>query len=247
MATVFVIVGTQRTGTTLIRTSLDSHPDALCSGEVFKSGKRPYKKPDGYWAFCRETLSNRIRHYIARRRNVCAFLDRLLSRPDAQAVGFKIMYSHARRYPEVVEYLRRHQLCVIHVTRRNFLRTLISRDVARLTGIYHRTANSAQSAAAAIELDVSTLVHRLRGISSEEGAWDSLLLGHSRVHKVCYEDFIDDRPAVTRKLLQFLGLRYTELNSPLEKVNASDMRHLISNYGEVEKALRATPFYGLLA
>jgi hypothetical protein len=214
---------------------------------VFKGGKRPYKEPDGYWAFCRQSLPNRIRHYIARRRNVFAFLDRLLSRRGAEAVGFKIMYSHTRRYPEVVEYIRQQEVCVIHVTRRNFLRTLISRDMARLTGIYHRTANSAQSAPTAIELDVSILVQRLQNIANEEHAWDSLLLGHSRVHKVCYEDFVDDRPAVTRGLLQFLGLRYTDLNSPLERLNSSDMQNLISNYGEVATVLRMTPFYTLLA
>src|SRR5215212_5764909 len=98
MARQFVIVGTQRTGTTLIRTSLDSHSDLICSGEVFKGGRRPYKELDGYWAYCRATPFNRVRHYVARKRNVREFLSRLLSREGAEAIGFKLMHSHARRY-----------------------------------------------------------------------------------------------------------------------------------------------------
>lgn len=246
MPTAFVIVGTQRTGTTLIRTSLDSHPEVACSGEVFKTGRRPYKEPDGYWAFCREAPLNRLRHYVARRRNCQVFLTRLLSRPGARAIGFKMMYSHALRYPQVIDYIRRGGLRVIHVTRRNYLRTLISRDVARLTGVYHRTAGSATSSRESITLDPSTLVQRLQNVSREEQAWDELLRGHSAVHKLSYEDFVESRAAVTQGLLQFLELGYATLSSTLEKLNPSDLRQLIRNYDEVEAVLKPTPFHSLL-
>lgn len=249
MARKFVIVGTQRTGTTLIRTSLDSHPDLICSGEVFKGGRRPYKHPDGYWAFCRATPLNRIRHYLARTRNVRDFLSQLLAREGAQAIGFKLMYSHARRYPEVVQFIGEGGLSVVHVTRRNVLKTLISRDVARVTGVYHRTAESSESTErgqAAISLDPSTLIARLDGVTREEQAWDALLGEHSSLIKVCYEDFVDERVLETQRLLQFLGLRFVELRSPLQRLSPTDMRLIIANYDEVASVLRPTPYHQLL-
>lgn len=246
MARPFVIVGTQRTGTTLIRTSLDSHPDLICSGEVFKGGRRPYKHPDGYWFFCRATLLHRIRHYVARKRNVSEFLSQLLSRHGAAAIGFKLMFSHARRYPEVVEFIKTGGLSVVHVTRRNVLKTLISRDVARATGVYHRTAESTERGQAAISLDPMTLVERLDGVVREEQAWDSLLRGHPALIKVCYEDFVNDREVATQRLLNFLGLGFVELNSPLQRLSPSDMRLIIANYDDVAAVLQATPYRSLL-
>ncbi len=242
----FVIVGTQRTGTTLIRTSLDSHPDLICSGEVFKGGRRPYQHPDGYWAFCRASPRNRIRQYVARKRNVTDFLTQLFSRPGAAAIGFKLMYSHSLRYPEVVDFIRQRGLSVIHVIRRNVLKTLISRDVARLTGVYHRTKETTEQGQAAITLDPATLIERLDAVAREERTWQERLDGHAPIMKVSYEDFVNERELETQRLLQFLNLRFVELNSPLQRISPTDMRLVIANYDEVATVLRGTPYLQFL-
>ena len=242
----FVIIGTQRTGTTLIRTSLDSHPHIRCSGEVFKTGRRPYLEPDGYWAYCHRTARSRIMQYLFRRRHVYRFLDNLLASADGKSPGFKMMYSHARRHPAAIDYVKTNRIKAVHVTRRNVLKTLLSRELARQTGVYHHFGEKQHGEVEAIHLETGDLPRRLRNLVNEDREWQGLLYGHVDVHRVCYEVFVNDHESASRQLLMFLGLEYLDLTSNLTKLNPTDMRRLIRNYDEVANALRDSEFAELL-
>lgn len=240
----FVIVGTQRTGTTLIRTCLDSHPRVHCSGEVFKFGRRPYQGPDAYWRYCRSTPLRRLRKVFARRRQVYAFLDSLLTGDDRMA-GFKLMYSHARRFPEVVEYVIERGLPIVHVVRRNCLRTLVSREMARVSSVYHQYEGARQNQIS-VRVDTKGLTAAIERIADEDDAWVRCLGAGARRLQVTYEDFVCNRASGERELLSFLGLDVVPLTSPLLRIGAAELRENIANFDEVAAVLRGTEFEGLL-
>ena len=241
----FVIVGTQRTGSTLIRTRLDSHPSIRCHGEIFKLGRKPYQGPDGYWTYYRQRPSRYLRRIFLRRRQVYAFLDMLLKADSARLVGFKVMYSQTLRMPEILAYIFERQLPVVQVVRRNNVRTLISREIAKSTGVYHAHGD-AERPNACIRLEPATLLQRLDEIAAEEGRWAEVLRDSVRKHRICYEDVIEDRDATERALLRFLGVESATLTSTLRKLGSADLRESLANFDEVSRELRGTRFESML-
>jgi LPS sulfotransferase NodH len=257
----FVVLGTQRTGTTLIRTSLDSHSDVRCHGELFVVGRwphrftreRPYTLPDGYWSYRQSSIAARVGSVLTPSREVIRFLDRLYSCDDIAAVGFKLMLTEARRFPQVVDYLKERKVPAIHILRRNLLETLISRRVARATGVYHRTDGEQPGESARpnveprVRFDASQLARAIQALSNEDQAWQDLIYGHIPVHRVHYEDFVLAGQVESDKMLRFLGVEPHPLSSPLRKVVTSDWRRLVADPQMVEDTLRRIGFGHLVA
>ena len=123
----FIVLGTQRAGTTLVRTCLDSHPAIRCIGETFDIA---YAGELGYRAWCSSSPIRRMRHRLDRGRLVSAYLDELFGQPGYRAIGLKYMYNHTKLFERLVPYVLEHRVRVIHVVRENALKTFVSRAAA---------------------------------------------------------------------------------------------------------------------
>jgi hypothetical protein len=71
---------------------------------------------------------------------VFSYLNRLYRAP--RTVGFKLMYTQLREYPEILAYLAIRRIRVVRLTGRNQLDVIVSDDLARLTGTSHAEAGS---------------------------------------------------------------------------------------------------------
>lgn len=148
----FIVIGKGRSGTNLLVQALNSHPHVRCFGELF-NWRRPsidFGLPgyDGYNA-----ADLRLRES-----DPLTFLDERIftGHPDdIRAVGFKLLYQHYLglkvRPGEIVGA----ELRVIHVRRRNLLRSLVSQELAEQTGEWLNDPNGA-----ATTIDVTP--HKLR-------------------------------------------------------------------------------------
>src|ERR671925_2110889 len=85
---------------------------------------------------------------------------------STRLVGFKVFYNHLTD-EEWEKLVRRKDLRVIHLTRRNRLRTVISLEIAFKTGQWTKAANSARPKEKRVTLDPVKLLQRLEQI--EEG------------------------------------------------------------------------------
>lgn len=244
----FVILGTQRTGTTLVRTSLNSHPDILCCGEVFLLGKRPYSKADGFWSYSRLNIRNRVRALLSPKKAAADYLDQLYSRPGYAAIGFKLMLGHCLKRPHIWPLLLDKNTKFILVRRRNSLKTLVSRRSASESGVYHisRTLSVGSAVddwqARGVKLDPTTIIEELDAISRELDAWRTRLTGDIPQIEVVYEDYTRDVGGENERILDFLGVRQLPLTSDLKKVNPDDLGQSIMNYDEVALALKDTRY-----
>jgi LPS sulfotransferase NodH len=242
----FVVAGTQRTGTTLIRTSLNSHPDVSCRGEVFKLGRSPYALPDGYWAYTRASLRRRARALLAPRRSVDDFLADMYTHPGFAALGFKLMLSHYRARPYIWDSLLRHRPRIVLVHRRNHLRTLVSRRAAAATGVYHvsRTLPAKTAVASwkmkAVTLDPRTILAELDAIAAEIGDWKALA-GRLDLLEVAYEDYVRDRKSENARLMRFLGVKVQDLSSDLERISPENIADAVANLAEIAPVLQKSP------
>ena len=237
----FVVVGVQRTGTTLIRTCLDSHPAIRCVGEAFKLSllRGSYAGPEGYHAYRAASLKRYLRHWIDRSSLVQNYLDELYGMSDHRAVGFKFMLSQRQPFPTVVPYLIGHGVRVIHVVRENVLKTLVSRLVARQRKRYHAKESVPVTR---IVLPCSDLVDQLQQISDQQQIWTSIFKDRVPYLRLAYESFLSNRRRETDALLQFLEVGFAELQTSLVKVNPDSLDTVLSNYDEVRSRLRGSPW-----
>lgn len=242
----FVILGTQRTGTTLIRTSLGSHPEVLCHGEVFNLGKKPYRDEGGFWHYSRMSLGNRLRSVCRPRYATERFLADLYSSPGYSAIGFKLMLSHCRPRPYIWPCVKKRRVKAILVERRNVLKTLVSRRTASRSGVYHvsetfRRGSSVSSwTPRKIAIDTRGLVRDLDSIEAENREWKARIGGDLDCLSVVYEQYVADVAAGNNAILDFLGVRTAALSSDLQKVNPDRLDQIIANYDEVAEALKNT-------
>lgn len=246
-ATRFVVSGSQRTGTTFVRTSLGSHPDIVCYGEVFQLGKSPYRLPGGYWAYTRRSAVGRIKAALRPRASFRDYLDQLYSQNNCRAVGFKLMLSHCIAKPYLWPMIKQYRVKSILVTRRNVLKILVSKRAAAASGVYHVSASLpvktavANWASQSVAIDPATIIQELDAIAHQQMQWRKLL-EHLEFMELVYEDYIQDQPSWNAKMLDFLGVPKQPLTSDLKKVNPDELRNLVSNYAEIVAVVRQSPY-----
>jgi Sulfotransferase family len=232
----FIIAGIRRSGTTLIRTTLDAHPQIRCYGEVFSP---LHHNEFGYGRFLHESMMRRIQNLFMRRKLVESYLDTILNSPDHRATGFKLILSQSRRYPMVLPYLRRHNTRVIHIVRENVLKTLVSRTTKRVTNVASSTKPVAR---APVTLPAEKLPAQLERLRRSNEAWKKETHGMPYL-RVTYEDFVAERERELGRMLEFLEVdNLPDVKSSMVKVNPDDMREIIANYDAVERSLKGTPF-----
>ena len=137
MFTRFMILGQGRTGSTMLVQALNSHPDILCFGEVLNAANDyiPFDV-QGYDGKDAAALSLRSADYAAFLRTL-VFSDH----EGIRAVGFKFHYDHFWKYAGIPDYFSQDvDLRVIHLTRQNRLRTLVSTKIAERSGAWFQYA-----------------------------------------------------------------------------------------------------------
>ena len=263
----FVLVGTQRSGTTLLRSALDSHPDVLCLGEVFylnkdlkKAARKQGRSAMGrdlsagfsswrqfsYQTYIEQAVMRQVGHWLFRSTLTRKYLDEVYSIQGYGAVGFKMMANQLGKFPAVLPYIKEYEVPVVHMIRENPLDVLLS----RLSLVARGYAHSASQAGEVVTLHVKTacLVDDLRSIRVEGVGWKSVLESRAPYLMVTYERFIQDRQAVSRDLLTFLGVdANVELESELVKLNTKPIMEVVANFDEVRSCLKKSEFEWCIA
>ncbi len=247
MAIKFMIVGTQRTGTTWIRTTISSHPSVDAFGEVFlySHGRLPIIRTAGhdvaenYGAYIANSPLRRIMHFTRRRAVVEKYLDHLYSRTDAKAIGFKLMRTQARQFPTVIQYANAHHVKIVHVVRENVLKTYISRETARVRKVAH---SMQRVPVQQITISTETLIRKLNQIASDNFFWETLFPA-DRYMKLIYEEFVDNKVEQLDRLFKFLSVMPDlHVSSALVKLNPHAISDIVTNFSEVSRCLQGTPY-----
>lgn len=240
----FIIAGIRRTGTGLIRTTLNNHPQVHCIGEALNFGDRFHNKrgqncEGGYRQYLDKTPAGHVQDLLMRRKMLEAYLDQFYASIEADAVGFKLMQTQMDRFPGVLDHLRERDVKVIHVVRENVLKTLVSRTAKRVTGKSHTTVKTKDTT---VRLEPSSLLRHLERIERQNEVWPALCAGMPYI-KTTYEDFVSNRSEELEKLLTFLNVEpMTDLSSHFVKGNSDNLTKIISNYDEAARILKGTRF-----
>lgn len=245
----FIVLAARRSGTTFLLSYLDSHPDVVCHKRAFDVVARLHwlraEDPRSrYRAFRRGEPRGRMRGWFRPRESVARFVAQLCGEsPDASAVGIRLSYEQAARYPRVLRWAAREGVPVIHLVRENALKTLVSRATSQARRLRHTRA---EVETVRIAIPAAALPRRLRALSGEIERMRRKLAAN-RGLELHYERLIADPERETRRILDFLGIeRRAPLKSPYRKINPESLAEVVENYAEVCEALAGTPWEGWL-
>jgi LPS sulfotransferase NodH len=217
----FAIVGNARTGSNFLSGGLKSSPSIRMYHEIFADHNR----------------------------RVGEDFDRVFStvfQPESKStkvVGFKVFYNHLTN-DEWQKFLTCKDLKIIHLTRRNRLRTVISLEIAFKTGQWTKSGkgNPGESKEKRLKLDPSKLIKRLEQIEAGETTTRARFRDR-KILEVVYEDLVRSPQPVFDSISTYLGVEGIDPNKiRLRRQNPETLQQLIINYDEVDAALRNTRF-----
>jgi hypothetical protein len=207
-----------RSGSTLLQTMLDSHPDIRCFGELFI--------PNGPFEQSGEP-------------SAAAFLDDEFTHQTQPVVGFKFPWSSLIPHPEVVEVLRRQRFRMILLTRRNKLDQYLSLQLAIQNNVWHSYDGIYEQERLHIDLD--HCMENLEYFRFGETMLREIMRGAPGV-EVEYEPIVHQQgldPVFT-----LLGVGPHELTPGVARLRQGTQRDIVENYDELKERLRGTPWEG---
>ncbi len=232
----FVILAVPRTGSNLLCTLLNSHPEILCHHEVFN--------PQGIFTALTHRQQAETISLIDRDRDPLRFLQNIWQTGVGfSCVGFKWTLGQA---DVVLDHVTRDQAVQkIVLRRRNRVKTFVSELVARQTQqweVYSR--KDLILPRPRVEVNPHELMSHVDRVQRfYQDLNEKLEQTRQPFVEIEYEHLARD--AQHLRILRFLGV--TDPHYPLSpqsvKQNPSDLRQLIANFDQVAAALRETDLY----
>lgn len=215
----FIVLTRSRTGSTMLISFLNSHPNIYAEGEIFRklNGQnykdilvKTYAKQPGY----------------------------------IKAKGFKIFYFHPidddsnNLWDELISL---DNLSIIHLKRRNILRTIVSRKIASTQKVWATKSAKRHSASRnkSVSFTTGELEQGFKKTRAAEDKGDKEFSNHPLV-TVYYEDLVINPEGEFGKVTEFLGVKYVPPKTHLKKQNPESLKVLIKNYNELKSAFSGT-------
>jgi len=252
--TLCIMIAKQRTGTGALGSILDQHPSISYHGEVFHHDA--VDKPPNYFWFLRD-LVKRNPELILPEANVRRFelYSRYLEERKARLRTFvDIKYSSLHHFnghwlgilepPTLFSILRSKAIPVVHLNRRNHLKSFISGQLAELNNEWHvRSAD--QITVHSLVIDTKTCLRFIRSKENEQARVRRILENHPRLLNLEYAELFaasgELREDSAAALAGFLEVEPFEKKMPVHiKQTSNDLTAVIENYDAVAKALAAT-------
>jgi LPS sulfotransferase NodH len=246
----FVVLTSPRSGSTWFIDTLHCHPDAVVYGEPFKPNR---KKP---FRFGAQSFDPYVPYRRERGRalwppaSIAYLRDLYATGEGSRAVGFKLMYGHARSHALASLYLRATSVSVVHLVRTNAVDAVISRYAmdARGKSGGHDTADR-PVVHETVRVDPAEFVARVEAHERTVQRMRRVLrVSRIRSTEVVYEELSADPAGEIGRVATFLGLDPSSmsLESQLRKIASGPQGAIIENFGEVRAALVASGHGGQL-
>lgn len=216
----FIVIASGRTGSNLLISYLNSHPNIEAKGELFR---------DLEGSTCKEVWD-----------------DFYNNKPKIiEMAGCKIFYYHPfhTKDKSVWEFiLKDRDIKIIHLVRENKLRTYLSLEIANKTDSWSRknkkniSLNKKQ-----VEINFDEFLDRLNKIEQYEKEARSKFKNHSFL-EISYEQLVNDKEDTMKRVFDLLDLEERELKSNYKKQNKEKVSDLILNYDEFIGKLKKSKF-----
>jgi LPS sulfotransferase NodH len=230
----FVILAAPRTGSNMLCTLLNSHPEILCHHELFNPGDIYYALPLRDGSFNLGTMQERDGDPLA-------FLDSVWrANLDYPCVGFKLTYRQNETVFRAV--LNDQEVKKIVLRRKNHIKTFVSMLISEETGQWEVYSESDLiQARPKVQVDWPALCEFIAFNDAYYGEIESALESSNQTFlRVAYENLFSDEERLM--ILKFLGVTPAPYVQRVESIkqNSSDLRNLIANFAELEATLQGS-------
>ena len=239
----YIILSTPRSGSNYLAHLLNSHLNIMSYGEPFQ--------PDFLLGNPRQTLFENPLIYVAykrlRSRYPIFFIKHLIYKKypkHISAVGFKIFYEHAQMgYLKFVwPYLKTiPDLHVIHLKRRNLLKSYVSYKIALITDQFVAFHTPRNKPTIKLALDYGECVAYFHSIEQWRKKYEIYFSG-KQILPMYYEDLCTNATRELNTLEEFLAVPRRKLSCSLKKQNLRSLRSIINNYSSLQKRFSQTPW-----
>ena len=235
----FIILGRSRTGSNFLRGLLNSCSGVKVFGEVFKNPEKVEWGIDGY----RESKRARDQYLT----DPAAFLQSEIfgkRSVDKSAVGFKLFYYHAQTEPWDriwTSLLSDRTVHILHMKRKNILRTFLSRTRAGETDAWVRLSDNEEQPMPRIHLSYQECLSEFVQTRRQEQEFDLLFAEHPLL-EITYEDLSEDYSAELCRIQKFLGLPQEDVKPTTYKQSRDSLDHAIVNYQELKAKFTDSPW-----
>ncbi|MBN1824918.1 MAG: hypothetical protein JW958_01545 [Candidatus Eisenbacteria bacterium] len=214
-----VVVGHARTGTNYLIDGLTTSKHVRMYNEIFSNEYREVGRD----------FERRLRRLYRKRS------------PSVRCVGFKLFDYHLTD-SEWREFLEHKEFKVIHQTRKNRLRMIVSLDIAFATNQWVDFDAKATLSQRRIRVETKDLLERIGNIEKVERKIEERFADRDTI-TVTYERLAADPFTEFRRIGVYLGVSDIDPGKiRMKRQNPEPLRDLILNYGEVEETLRDTPY-----
>jgi LPS sulfotransferase NodH len=247
----FLIVSTPRSGSTFLAGLLRSHPHLVCYNELLL----PVRCPFIYSFFPASTDAEVL---AIRDRDPVKFLKDFVFRdylPEFKAVGFKVHYaqlSDPRFTKARKHFLANRDILIVHLIRRNYLRTYLSHRNAKATGQWSQINPALLDGAKKLGIKIPDDASAIKGATEqiwidpievkayfeqtdlEISQYRSAFRRHQSI-PIYYEDLAYDHQSAITPLLSLLGVEQCQLFSIIQKQNSHSLEESITNFSELKR------------
>lgn len=220
----FIVITRSRTGSNLLMSFLDSHPEIIAKGEVFN--RLNEKTTESVWSKFFTKKPKEIKY-----------------------AGFKIFYYHPMdcENREVWNIIGNNKsIKLIHLTRKNILKTVISREIAAKTDVWtNKDKHRIDLKDKQISVSIEECMNEIQKTKEYEEKTRNDFKNHALM-ELTYEDLVENNQKLMNEVFRFLGVEATSVNSNYKKQNNEELRDLILNYSELSESLQNTKWVDYL-
>ncbi|NJO15200.1 MAG: sulfotransferase [Thioploca sp.] len=220
----FVIFGQGRTGSNLVRTLLQSHPQIICRGELF------------------------LRYYLKVFMPKLFLQGQLAKCPSNKVYGFQLQPVHLSFHQvdskAFLSYLHNQGWKIIYLKRKNWLHQKISAMIAIRKNKWHYQASDAKTdKSTKIHLNSNDLIKELekKGLDYTK---DKEMLESLPYIEIIYEDDLltaEQHQSTADKIFAYLNLASAPVKTSLQKTPYK-ISEVIENYEEIATLLSQTQY-----
>ena len=266
----FVILASQRSGSTFVRIWLNQHSQINSYGEVFLGH---YRSSDGFRAYCERRMTSKLLFSLHHSR-ICksahievipsglieGYLETLYSSMDHPTpwldinnrdttlvrekkplIGLKLMWNTLAQYSYLETWLVKHRPHIIHITRNNLLASFVSQLRMKESKIAHST--DVLDNFKPVHVNVDKFIRYVKELRGMQARYRDTFMKSSPLLEISYENIFSDLDQAKRKMLGFLEVENEEMSLPvIKKISSVHIRENVENYDEIEAHLTGTEY-----
>ena len=250
------IVGTQRSGTTVLRSVIGTNPGVKTYGEVFIP--KDFDQKGGYYKYLYERVSTHPQLCVPTTRNIDGlfggylnYLRRISEDPDIILFDCKYEFMRGALVPgalrsdnelPMLRLMQNHDFKIIHLVRENVLAMRVSALLSTRTRVW-ATDNPEAIKDRTVVVPTGNLLNLLHESRREQRHWQRALQG--RALCLSYEKLFEDGevvPGVLQAVASHLGVENDFVARPKYRKIGLPLKEAIRNFDEVARVLRGSTY-----